>query len=48
MRIPLWGPRPLPSLTVEEMDENSFDVIIFGTGLVESIVAACVLYWLYN
>ena len=32
----------------KDMDENSFDVIIFGTGLVESIVAACVLNWLHN
>ena len=33
---------------LKDMDENSFDVIIFGTGLVESIVAACVLNWLHN
>jgi hypothetical protein len=35
-------------LDFKDMDENSFDVIIFGTGLVESIVAACVLNWLHN
>ena len=36
------------ALDFKDMDENSFDVIIFGTGLVESIVAACVLNWLHN
>jgi hypothetical protein len=35
-------------LDFKDMDENSFDVIIFGTGLVESILAACVLNWLHN
>ena len=39
--------RELP-FDFKDMDENSFDVIIFGTGLVESIVAACVLNWLHN
>jgi hypothetical protein len=28
------------------MEDSKFDVIVLGTGLTESIVAACVLPWL--